>query len=119
MRTFLGSALAALVLAAPSAAQQTHSPTLDAFSTPLPPASSLLHVQVGWPGISGTYLYGLAPRATVGGRFTLNYGFEGATNLTRVGLKMQGVMRIGLMESDKLNASLEVAPGLLLYFPTG
>jgi len=122
MRSHLRLALTAaalLVPAAPSIAQaQGPRSYFSAFGgNPLPQGSSLLHAQFGWPGISATFLHGATPKASVGGRFTFNYGMEGRVGGIDLGLKFQGLIRLGLLDSARVNLGLDLAPGLALYFP--
>jgi hypothetical protein len=117
LRLAVAAALA-LSAAVPSAYASSH---VSAFGgDPLPQGTSLLHAQFGWPGLSATFLTGATPKASFGGRFTFNYGLEGRlTNFTNVnlGLKFQGLIRLGLLDTGKVNLGLELAPGLALYFP--
>jgi len=78
---------------------------------------NVFHLQAGWPGISATLLHGVTPRVDLGGIFTFNYGFEGDVNLpTRPGLKLQGLIRVNLFDSRKLNLGINFAPGPFFYF---
>ncbi|MHB8875411.1 MAG: hypothetical protein ACYC8T_17135, partial [Myxococcaceae bacterium] len=74
---------------------------------------------MGWPGISATLLQGVSPKIDIGGRFTFNYGFEGIVTRVTPGLKLQGVLRVAVAETDKLNFGVNFAPGPLFYFETG
>ncbi len=76
----------------------------------------VLHVQAGWPGISATLLHGMTPKLDLGGIFTFNYGFEGDVEITRPGLKLQGLLRANLVDSGKFNLGIHFAPGPLVYF---
>lgn len=74
--------------------------------------------QIGWPGISASFLHGATNRLDVGVRLTpLNYGFEGRIRNVFLGLKLQGVVRLGLLETNRFNLGLEFAPGPIFYFP--
>jgi hypothetical protein len=84
---------------------------------PLPTGTSLLHAQFGWPGITATFLTGAMPKASFGGRFTFNYGLEGQVGGITLGLEFQGLVRIGLADTGRVNFGLEFAPGVALYFP--
>jgi len=77
--------------------------------------NDVAHVQLGWPGLSGTLLHGLTDKADVGGRFSFNYGYEGITEVTP-GFKLQGVLRLELMDTPRYNLGLRFDPGFLLYF---
>jgi len=122
MRSHLRLALAAsalLAAAAPSAAQAQRSHFGAFGGDVLPPGSSLLHAQFGWPGISATFLHGASPRASLGGRFTFNYGLEGRVGGIDLGIKLQGLIRLGLIDNGRVNLGIDLAPGLALYFPGG
>jgi hypothetical protein len=130
MRTHLCAAAAAalVALASPSFAEQATSTStapsssgrLSAFGgEPLPSGQSLLHLQFGWPSVSATFLHGVGQKITAGGRFAFNYGFEGATGGAMLGLKFQGYFRLGLLNTGKVSLGLDMAPGVMLYFPPG
>lgn len=122
MRPALRLAIAtAFVLsaAAPSVALAQRSQVSAFGGNPLPQGASLLHAQFGWPGISVTFLTGASPKGSFGGRFTFNYGQEGLVSSINLGLKFQGLVRLGLLDNGRVNLGLELAPGLALYFPSG
>jgi hypothetical protein len=74
-------------------------------------------LQAGWPGITATLLHGISPTVDLGGAFSFNYGAEGLTNSGLIpGLKFQGVGRIKLLDTGKVNLGVKFAPGLFLYF---
>lgn len=73
-------------------------------------------LQAGWPGLTAGLLYGATDRVDVGLRLNFNYGFEGMVNFVEPGLKVQGVVRLALIEKQKFNLGLEFAPGPLFYF---
>src|SRR5262249_21858792 len=78
---------------------------------------NFVHVQAGWPGISGTLLHGYSPTVDLGGIFTFNYGLEGDVQAsTDAGIKLQGLARLLLMDSGRYNFGLNFAPGFLIYF---
>jgi hypothetical protein len=117
MRPLLRLALAA-ALALSSTALAQRASHFSAFGGgPLPTGTSMLHAQFGWPGISATFLTGATPRASLGGRFTFNYSREGQASGILLGLKFQGLMRLGLVDTGRVNFGLELAPGFAMYFP--
>jgi hypothetical protein len=74
---------------------------------------------VGWPGISATLLQGVQPHLDVGVRLGFNYGIEGVvTSNVTPGLKVQGVLRVCLLDSARFNFGIEFAPGPFFYFYT-
>lgn len=76
------------------------------------------HGQVGWPGLSGTLLHGASDKVDLGGRFTFNYGQEGVVSAVSPGLKLQGLVRLQLVQG-KPNIGLSFEPGVLFYFHSG
>jgi hypothetical protein len=77
----------------------------------------LFWAQFGWPGISADLAYGVSPTLDLGGRFTFNYGEEGLTETSVLGLKFQFTLRTQLVHKPKFDLALRFDPGLLLYFP--
>jgi hypothetical protein len=77
----------------------------------------LFWAQFGWPGISADLAYGVSPTLDLGGRFTFNYGEEGLTDTSVLGLKFQFTLRTQLVHKPKFDLALRFDPGLLLYFP--
>lgn len=80
--------------------------------------NDVVHVQMGWPGLSATLLHGLSDVADLGGRFTFNYGYEGITEIVP-GFKIQGVLRLELVDTPRYNLGFTFDPGLMLYFDNG
>jgi hypothetical protein len=81
---------------------------------------ALVHVQLGWPGISAAVLTSASDRLDVGGSFSFLYGYEGITRMAGVpGVKVQGVGRLELYESGKINLGLSASPGVFFYFFQG
>jgi len=79
-----------------------------------------LHIQVGWPGVSVDYLHGIADRVDLGARFSFNYGYEGYPRISGVpGLKLQGELKLALLDSGKFSLGLNFEPGMLFYFFRG
>ncbi len=78
--------------------------------------NTVLAGQVGWPGISATLLHGATSNFDIGGRFGFNYGFEGLVRDVQPGLRLQGVARINLLDTQRLGLALEFAPGPFFYF---
>ncbi len=77
----------------------------------------VFHGQMGWPGISATLLSSAGPKLDIGGKFSFNYGYEGITDIsTSPGTKIQGVLRLNLLERGKFNLGLRFSPGLFFYF---
>jgi len=82
-------------------------------------SGALVHAQIGFPGLSVALLTGGGP-LDIGARFSLLYAYEGITVLTRIpGIKLQGVVRMQLLDRGKLNLGLSFSPGLFFYFFPG
>ncbi len=77
-----------------------------------------LHLQLGWPGLSATYLHSVSPKFDAGARFTFNYGYEGVTTVN-AGLKLQALAKINLVDTGRLAAALTFSPGAFVYFTGG
>jgi hypothetical protein len=77
--------------------------------------NNVIHVQAGFPGISGGFLHGMAEKFDLGARLTFNYGLEGTFAIVP-GLKPAAILKIGLMEQEKFNMALRFEPGLNMYF---
>lgn len=81
--------------------------------------NNVFHGQIGWPGLSGTLLHGASSKLDIGGRFTFNYGFEGAVEDISPGFKLQGVLRLQLAQIQKVSLGLKFEPGMMLYIEDG
>jgi hypothetical protein len=78
---------------------------------------NLLEGGGGFPGFHATYLRGVAAGVDLGGRFAVNYGFEGQVNRVNAGIKLQAMARLRLMDNGRVSLGASFAPGLLFYFP--
>ncbi|WNG60374.1 hypothetical protein F0U59_40945 [Archangium gephyra] len=72
--------------------------------------------QVGWPGLSLGLLHGATSRFDIGGKLTFNYGHEGIITSVVPGLKLQGWLRLMLLQTSRVNVGLTFAPGPFFYF---
>ena len=72
--------------------------------------------RVGWPGLSVSLLQGVQPNLDIGARLGFNYGFEGIVTSVTPGIKVQGVLRVCLLDTARYNFGIEFAPGPLFYF---
>ncbi len=81
--------------------------------------NTVLHGQMGFPGISATLLHGLNRQVDLGGRFSFNYGYEGQATSIAPGLKLQFVLRFGVLQRGKFNFGLRAEPGFFAYFRSG
>lgn len=82
---------------------ETVSPTADAF-----------RFDLGWPGVSFTYLHGLSDRSDVGMQFDLLYGWE-QTNHSKFGFGFNLPFRLVANRKDKVTIGLHIDPGLRVY----
>jgi hypothetical protein len=80
---------------------------------------TVLHLQVGWPGISATLLHGVSPTVDLGAIVTFNYAVEGLLSNPLPGIKLQGRVGKIIWDSGRLNLGVSFSPGALLYFGTG
>lgn len=82
--------------------------------------STVLHGELGWPGLNLGLLHGLSSKLDVGGKLGLLYGYEGITAMSGVpGMRLQGVLRLELLERSRLNLGLRFSPGMVFYFFPG
>ncbi len=81
----------------------------------LAPGENLLEASAGYPSISGSYLRGVSPGLNVGGRLAFVYGVEGMFREAAPGFKLQGLLKLRLLDSGKVSLALTVEPGLLYY----
>src|SRR5262249_4283433 len=93
MRTIVWCAAAVLLLGSGAARAQVEEPGTVGTIIPVGDTAwsatagrtvgfgnSVLQAEVGWPGVSLTYLHGAAERTDYGARVNLNYGFMNTTN---------------------------------------
>jgi hypothetical protein len=114
---FSAVAFADDVASAPADATYTGSTVSSVLSGKPLRSGTVVHGQFGWPGLSATLLTSMTDRLDLGGRFSFLYGYEGITRMAGVpGLKLQGVLRVGILERGKLNLGLRFSPGFFTYF---
>ncbi|HET7787288.1 MAG TPA: hypothetical protein VFL36_15065 [Myxococcales bacterium] len=82
---------------------ETVSPNADAF-----------RFDLGWPGISFTYLHGTSDRSDMGLQFDLLYGWE-STNRSKFGFGFGVPFRIVVNRKDKVTIGLHIDPGIRVY----
>lgn len=80
---------------------------------------TVLEATAGWPGLGVGILHGMSERLDLGARFTFNYSPEGATLVTVPGVKLQGIARLHLLDTGRINLGLRFEPGFLAYFYQG
>ncbi|MFZ5471645.1 MAG: hypothetical protein ACOZIN_19640 [Myxococcota bacterium] len=83
-------------------------------------SSTVLHGEAGWPGLSMSVWRGAGPKLDIGGKASLLYGYEGITQMAGVpGIKLQGLIKLSLLDRNKINLGLKASPGMFFYFFPG
>ena len=82
------------------------------------PDRDAIAFEVGWPGVSFTYLHGVSDRTDVGIRFDLLYSYENTTD-TAFGVGADVPLRLVVNRSDLVSIALHVDPGLRIYSRNG
>jgi len=82
------------------------------------PDRDAIAFEVGWPGISFSYLHGVSDRTDVGIRFDLLYSYENTTD-TAFGVGADVPLRLVVNRSDLVSIALHVDPGLRIYSRNG
>ena len=72
---------------------------------------SLVEGAVGWPGLHGSYLRGVAPYLDVGVRVSLDYGVQGLLSQVSPGLGVSGLVRFRLVRSGIVSLAVVFEPG--------
>jgi hypothetical protein len=78
------------------------------------PDRDAIAFELGWPGISFSYLHGTSDRSDVGIKFDLLYGFENTTD-TAFGAGVDVPFRLVVNRSNKVSVGLHIDPGLRIY----
>jgi len=74
--------------------------------------------ELGWPGISFSYLHGVTDRTDVGIRLDLLYSYENTTD-TAFGFGADVPLRLVVNRSDLVSIALHGDPGLRIYSRNG
>jgi hypothetical protein len=73
--------------------------------------NNVVHAELGYPSVSGTFLHGMSEGFDLGGRVGLGYGYG------LFGLSAQAVLRFHLSDiNDKISLGLRFLPGIALNF---
>jgi hypothetical protein len=72
--------------------------------------------EVGWPGLQTEYMFGIKPFLDLGARFEFDWSFLGDTKTTAPGIKLQGIIRVHLLDMGKVVMSFRFEPGFLTFF---
>src|ERR1700737_2275999 len=78
------------------------------------PDRDAIGFELGWPGISFSYLHGTSDRTDVGARFNLVFRFENTTH-TAFGAGVDVPFRLVVNRSNKVSVALHIDPGLRIY----
>ncbi len=80
--------------------------------------NQVVHLQAGFPGVSGTYLQGYNDKTDLGVKLGFNYDLESivASGAINPGFKLQGVARFELVDQPAYNIGLRIEPGFFTYF---
>lgn len=74
---------------------------------------NVVEVGLGWPGLSGSFVRGVARNFDLGVRVSFNYGLEGLVSRVLPGAKLQGLVKFLAHESGPLSVGLTFEPGPL------
>ncbi|MBL8909252.1 MAG: hypothetical protein JNM17_00990 [Archangium sp.] len=80
----------------------------------LPPGANTLTAEVGYPGISGAYLRGVAPGINIGARVGFVYGVEGLFREGGPGLKVQGLLKVRFVDAGQISLAVGFEPGFFV-----
>jgi hypothetical protein len=78
------------------------------------PSSDAFRFDLGWPGLSFTYLHGLSDRSDMGMQFDLLYGWEN-TGRSKFGFGFNVPLRVVVNRKDKVTIGLHIDPGIRAY----
>ena len=81
----------------------------------LAPGDNMLEASAGYPAISGAYVRGVSSGLNSGGRIGFVYGVEGMFREPAPGFRLQGIVKLRLLDSGKISLGLNIEPGLLYY----
>lgn len=81
----------------------------------LAPGENALEASVGYPAITGGFLRGVASGINVGGRIGFVYGVEGLLREAAPGFKVQGALKLRLLDSGRVSLGVTFEPGLLYH----
>ena len=115
--------VAAVSVAAPAFAEGGSYHWTTATGETVGTGNNAIHVQAGFPGISGGWYHGLSEKMDIGARFSFNYAYESTFGFGIIGLapglKPAAILKFGLMDNGKFNMALRIEPGIHLYFAGG
>ena len=118
---------ATLFAAAPAFAQSLPSPASPAVAPnhwsvvtgeTVSPDRDAIAFELGWPGISFSYLRGTSDRSDVGLKLDLLYGDENTTT-TNLGFGLDVPFRLVVNRNNRVAIALHIDPGLRIYSRNG
>jgi hypothetical protein len=77
----------------------------------LEPNANGVELSIGYPGLTGSYLRGVAPGVNLGGKLGVNYGLQGLVSQVVPGVSLQGLIKVRFFDADKLSLGLTFEPG--------
>lgn len=101
--------------AAPAVTSESGQPWSVIGARTLAPGANALEAFLGYPSISVGYLRGVASGINAGARVGFVYGVEGMFREAAPGFKVQGLLRLRLLDSGLVSLGLTVEPGFLFY----
>jgi hypothetical protein len=81
----------------------------------LAPGANALEAFAGYPSVAAGYLRGVAPGINAGARVGFVYGVEGMFREAAPGFKVQGLLRLRLLDSGLVSLGVVFEPGFLYY----
>jgi hypothetical protein len=81
--------------------------------------ATALTAQVGFPGLTLSFLRGMSSNLDFGGRFTFNYGYERLLTAIYPGVKGELLGRLQLLGLPRVNLGLQIGAGAFGYFAPG
>jgi len=77
--------------------------------------ANLLESGIGYPGVHVGFVHGVRNDLDLGGRLTVNAAYEGLAPVLSTGFKGQGLLKLRLLDADRVSLGLELAPGAFVY----
>jgi hypothetical protein len=83
------------------------------------PGANVFEAAAGFPGLAVSYLRGVAPGLNLGGRLSFVYGIEGLVREIIPGVKLQGLLKLRLLDSERVSLGVTFEPGPFFHAPYG
>jgi hypothetical protein len=81
----------------------------------LAPGGNALEASAGYPAISAGYLRGISSGINLGARVGFVYGVEGMFRESAPGFRLQGAVKVRLLDSGRVSLGVTFEPGVLYY----